>query len=213
MTTDTVSVAYTEIFAEASNPRQRVSLERIKIACDYLETNGLKLSPKAIERYCVDRAWEGPKAQSIRNSKDILHKYLKLRQAAQSWAQTEKRRPTSPLIADQSIRSYVQLLTEERNQAVAARLRIEAGLRKIPGIRVDDLIRGDSNTPLQSNKPSALPAGFLNVARTLLDERNLLQCSLELYKGRVRCLITKNVLLEKSHVDTLRATIDNSDAI
>ncbi|OLU30648.1 hypothetical protein [Pseudomonas sp. PA27(2017)] len=203
---ETVSKAFEQMASEITNPRQRESFERIKTACDYLEEQKLKLSPGAIERYCRDRGWDGPKAQSIRNSKDVLLKYLRLRASHQMLAEPRKRTDRgAPLIADESLRAYVQLLQEERDQAVASIARIERGLRSIPGLRVDELLLGKTTTAEldhQSSRPSPMA---VEAARRLLDPYLLSKVGLEIFKGRIRGVVTKEVLLEKDHFTAMEA--------
>lgn len=192
-----------------ANPRQKASLERIKQACDYLDAHGLKISPATGEAYCLDRKWDGPKAQSIRNSKDVLLRFVVLRRSGQ----TVHRRPSpseaGPEIADESLRAYVQLLKQERDQAVASRARIEAGLRSIPGIKVDELIRVGMGAPAAaaaaSSSEVALSPQALSALGALFDATKLQQCGLELHRGRLRQVATKNVLLEKPEVEALLA--------
>jgi hypothetical protein len=200
----TLEGTYEALLAQATNPRQRATLERIKAACDYLDSNRMKISPATVERYCLDRDWDGPKAQSIRNSKDVLMRYLQLRQSGQK----HRERPAKsaePEIADESLRAYVQLLKEERDQAVADRTRIQAGLRKIPGISVDDLIRGTLSAPGADTAPVAAqaPAELVKVIAVLFDAERLRACGLELAKGRLRQATTKTVLLEKTELEVL----------
>ncbi|TCK96776.1 gamma-mobile-trio protein GmtX [Paraburkholderia sp. BL9I2N2] len=205
----TIDTVYSELVAMSSNPRQRESLERIKRACDYLEEQGLQISPSAIERYCLDRDWSGPKAQSIRNSKETLHRYVELRQSGQKLAARGDRVTSEPLIADETIRAYVQLLKEERDQAIAARNRIEAGLRSIPGIPVDDLIRvgfgGTAALPTNADEPARLSSAAREALNKLFEPNHLANCGLQLHKERVRQVVTGNVLLEKHHIIALRS--------
>jgi len=205
-----VDALYESLITEASNPRQKTSLERVKQASDYLESNGLKVTPSSIERYCLDRGWDGPKAQSIRNSKDVLLRYVKLRQAGQRVDVSHPKADAEPAIADETLRAYVQLLKEERDQAVATRRRIEAGLRLLPGIPVDDLIRsglgGVAVQPSAAHGPDApsVDHRVLNALRRLFEPAHLADCGLELYKERLRQVSTRNVLLEKDEVEALR---------
>lgn len=203
----TIDTAYTEMYEALSNPRQKASLQRVKAACDYLESTGLKISTTAIESYCLSRDWDGPKAQSIRNSRDVLLRYVDLRRSGQTVEQTPKKKTAEPDIADESLRAYVRLLVQERDQAVAARKRIEAGLRSIPGVNVDDIIRsGLTGTAAQVQPPvQMLTPAMLAAVHSILDEEKLANCGLELYKDRVRQSSTKNVLLEKADVEALRA--------
>jgi len=206
---DTLKQAYNELLSATLNPRQRESLERISKACDYLEEQGLRITPSAVERYCVERDWGGPKAQSIRNS-EALSKLLKLRCSGQTVRQDRKATKSPPLIADQTLRAYVQLLEEERDQAKAARSRIEAGLRTIPGVPIDDLIRlGFGEKPLiREEQPSAkLNSVAIEAIQLLLTDARLSECGLQLYKDRLRQSLTGNVLLEKRHVEALRKLV------
>lgn len=211
---DTLKQAYNELLRAALNPRQRESLERISKACDYLEEQGLRITPSAVERYCVERDWGGPKAQSIRNS-EALSKLLKLRCSGQTVRQDRKATKSPPLIADQTLRAYVQLLEEERDQAKAARSRIEAGLRTIPGVPIDDLIRlGFGGKPLiREEQPSAkLNSVAIEAIQLLLTDARLSECGLQLYKDRLRQSLTGNVLLEKRHVEALRKLLVGDEA-
>ena len=207
----TLETAYADVLASVANPRQKASLERTKQACDYLDAHGLKISPATVEAYCLDRKWDGPKAQSIRNSKDVLLKFVELRRSGQ----TVHRRPSpsdaGPEIADESLRAYVQLLKQERDQAVASRARIEAGLRSIPGIKVDELIRVGTGAPSTMApmvpRRDGLSADASRALSTIMNEEKLRECGLELFRDRVRQVSTKNVLLEKGDVTALRALL------
>lgn len=213
ITPDSIKQTYRELLNGSSNPRQRESLERINRACDYLQEHGLRISPSAVERYCLDHDWSGPKAQSIRNS-SVLNKYVSLRGAGQTLKQDRKAAKTRPLIPDQTLRAYVQLLEEERDQAKAARTRIEAGLRQIPGIPVDDLIRvGFGGTALirDNNTGAKLSGTAIDAIRLLFTEEHLSECGLQLYRDRLRQSLTGNVLLEKKHVEALRNLLSISD--
>jgi hypothetical protein len=198
---------YADLVSAATNPRQLESLQRIKKACDYLEEQSVRVSPKAIEHYCVDREWQGPKAQSIRNS-PVLRHYVEVRQSAQDVTTSGGIKRAEPLIADETVRAYVRVLQEERDQALAARARIEAGLRMIPGVPVDDLIRvGFGGGTLPSSKSpdsAALPVAAKDALEKLFDTNILANCGLQLHKDRIRQAITGNVLLEKQHVAALR---------
>ncbi|ANB71310.1 hypothetical protein AYM40_02200 [Paraburkholderia phytofirmans OLGA172] len=212
----TVDNVFAELMKASSNPRQRESLERIKKACDYLEEQGLKISPPAIEGYCLDRDWGGPKGQSIRNSKVLSH-YVEIRQSGQKVTINRNAVSAEPLIADETIRAYVRLLQEERDQAVAARNRIEAGLRTIPGIPVDDLIRvGFGGTPASTtaaHETAQLPTTVREALSLLFEPNHLANCGLQLHKDRLRQAVTGNVLLEKHHVVALRSlAADKSDS-
>jgi hypothetical protein len=92
---------------------------------------------------------------------------------------------------------------------VAARTRIEAGLRTIPGIKVDELIRAgiSGSNHLQDVSPKKSGPAVLKVILHLLDPDRLAACGLEIYKDRIRQSLTRNVLLEKDEVAELRALI------
>ena len=111
---------YVAIAEQLENPRQLESLSRIKQACDYLAKNRIKVTPTSIERYCLDRGWNGPKAQSIRNSTNVLAKYMRLRCAGQTVPRAQVERTKEPAIHDESLRAYVMLLKQERDQAICS---------------------------------------------------------------------------------------------
>jgi hypothetical protein len=208
--TKTLDTTYDDLLTRATNPRQRASLERIKAACDYLDANGLKISPTAVEKYCIDRTWDGPKAQSIRNSRDVLQHYVNLRHSGQKLKPGHSAAATAePTIEDESLRAYVQLLKQERDQAVSERARIVAGLRTVPGIPVDELIRGKLEQAPHLPAPTAtrINPAALAALRNLMDDGRLASCGLEVYKDRIRHAATRNVLLEKADVDALRSMV------
>ncbi len=211
---DTIENLYLQLLGSSDNPRQRESLERIKKACTYLEQQGLKISPSAIERYCLDRDWKGPKAQSIRNSK-TLKLYVDTLQSGQILDINRSKVSKTPLIADETVRAYVNLLEEERDQAIAARNRIEAGLRSIPGISIDDLIRTGfsdiSTNALSIKAPTQIPQIAQAAIQVLFDPQHLNDCGLQMHKDRLRQVITGNVLLEKNHVIALRKLLTDTD--
>jgi hypothetical protein len=114
----------------------------------------------------------------------------------------------APQVADESIRAYIQLVTNERDQAIAARLRVEAGLRNILPISADDLIRGHEETPPVA-KYTYPYQDIIEVAKILLDGQRLSNFGLEIYKDRIRGSVTKNVLLEKKHLIALQKILNN----
>lgn len=203
----TLEDLYVSIAGQIQNPRQLESLSRVKQACDYLATNRVKVTPTTVERYCLDRGWDGPKAQSIRNSHDVLARYLRARCAGQAVPRAAVEREREPAIHDESIRAYVMLLQQERDQAVSARTRIEKALRTIPGVPADDLIRAgfakaDEGSVLQPQK--SLSPAVMQAIQSLFNLETLEQCGLELYKDRIRQSATRNVLLEAVSVKALR---------
>lgn len=207
----TLDELYVEIAGQVQNPRQLESLSRIKQACDYLATHRIKITPIGIERYCLDRGWAGPKAQSIRNSSDVLAKYLHLRFAGQTVPRAPVQKADKFAIQDESVRAYVSLIEQERDQAIAAKTRIEKALRSIPGIPADDLIRSGFGKGTPSQVMTAqrnLPPEVMQGIRALLNTETLEQCGLQLYKDRIRQSTTRNVLLEASSVRALRSLLD-----
>ncbi|MGB8419595.1 hypothetical protein [Paraburkholderia sp.] len=208
---------FDRLYQASRNLRERESLTRIKRACDYLVQNGLKISTTTVERYCLDHEWGGPKGQSIRNSKDVLYRYLLQRQATQTVERASPRREYKPAIADETLRAYVELVEQERDIAVEARHRIEAALRTIPGVSLNEIIRiGFIATPNKRVETPRHPNNDLRFAMSnLLDEARLAACGLQLYRDRVRAITSKSVLLEKSQVQAIREFLDeagNGDA-
>lgn len=209
---ETIQKNYEELFYSCTNERQRVSLERIHKACNFLQEQGIAISPVRLEGYCVDHGWGGPKAQSIRNSSFLLG-YVKFRASGQVLHTRPNALKAPPPIPDETLRAYVQLLEEERNQAVAARLRILKGLRSIPGVPIDEFIRlGFGGTP--SSEPHKTGVKLTQDAKAailkLFNPQHLLDCGLRLERDRVRHTLTGNVLLEKSHVLALKALVQEA---
>jgi hypothetical protein len=208
--TEQVDEEYERLNEAAQNPRQKESLDRVKRACDYLQKSGLKISPTNVERYCIDHRWDGPRAQSIRNSRDVLYRYLQWRQSNQTVERASPRREYKPKIADETLRAYVALIEQERDLAIEARQRIETALRTIPGVSLDEIVRvGFGATPNTQPKAPRHRDNDLRLAlQVLLDGPHLAGCGLELYRDRVRAITSKSVLLEKSHVEAIRNFLD-----
>jgi hypothetical protein len=202
-------LAFEQISEKVQNPRQRESLERIKAAADYLIENEIKVSPQKIEKYCIDRGWSGPKAQSIRNSPEILFAYLKARSTSQV-IRMRTGEQKSPEIRDESIRLYVDLITQERDEARAECSRIRRGLRSLPGISVDQLLSGEATALPAVQLPVSLNtirAPLLAAIAKLSDANILANCGLERYKDRIRQQTTKNVLLEKPEAEAFQSLV------
>lgn len=209
-TNETLEVLFLRLLEEAPNPRQQESLERIKKAADYLDSQRMRISPSSIERYCVDREWGGPKAQSIRNSKTLTH-YVKSRSAGQRLEVSKKSEIKRPVITDETVRAYIQLIEDERDQAIASRRRIEKGLRSLPGISLDELLRagfGETTAITDSTlAPFKIPKQAKEAICILFDEDALESVGLQLYKDRIRQNVTLNVLLQKQHMVALRSLV------
>ncbi len=198
-----------EFLQLSSNPRQHESLRRIHKACDYLQSQEIRITPSSVERYCIDHDWEGPKAQSIRNSR-VLIQYLKLRISGQVIRGNKKVSSPKPLIADETLRAYVHLLEEERDQAIAARIRVEKGASSITGIPVDDLIRlgfGGMAMEHDDRPPEPLPALVKDALNRMFDEKILSDCGLKLHRDRIVNTLTGNSLWDLKHVAAVRAFV------
>jgi hypothetical protein len=202
-----IEKAFEEFMEYSSNPRQQESLRRLHKACDYLQQQNIRITPSETERYCLDHDWAGPKAQSIRNS-PVLRRYLALRQSGQVINLNKKKPGAKPLIVDETLRAYVHLLTEERDQAIAERIRVQRGLRSIPGIPVDDLIRqgfGAPESTKQRDTTAPLSPNAKEALGLLFDEQRLADCGLKLHRDRIIHGLTGNILLERKHVEAIRA--------
>lgn len=212
-TTESLDALFERLLEESPNPRQKDSLTKVKKAADYLEAQRMKISAGSIERYCIDHEWAGPKAQSIRNSKLLIH-YVKSRAAGQRLEVRGKNTIRKPLIPDETLRAYVQLLEDERDQAIASRRRIERGLRNLPGIPVDEIIRsgfGQQNSVEEKILTAfRLPNTTKEALNILFDEDALDSVGLQFHKDRVRHKVTFNVLLQKHHVTALRELLQSS---
>lgn len=187
---------------DADNPRLRQSLERVKEACDALETSRLSITPTAVGKYCDDR-WKGPKAQSIRNAKDTLFAYLQTRRSKQVLPTAAQSASYEPPIRDEAVRAYVVLVKSERDEAIRMKNRIIKGLRSIPGVPIDDLIASGFKPTAAPSKPSGISPEARSALARLFNEANLAAVGLELFRNRLRAKTTKQVLLEKQDVEVL----------
>ncbi|MFQ6576083.1 hypothetical protein [Pseudomonas sp. UM16] len=198
-----------EFLRVSNNPRQHESLRRIHKACDYLQSQDIRITPSSVERYCIDHEWEGPKAQSIRNS-PVLLQYVKLRTSGQIIRGNKKASSPKPLIADETLRAYVRLLEEERDQAIAARIRVEKGASSITGISVDDLIRqgfGGTAMGQDDNSPELLPVLVKDALNRMFNEKILSDCGLKLHRDRIVNTLTGNSLWDLKHVEAVKAFV------
>ena len=207
---DVLAKTYSDLLDTIKNPRQKESLERVHAACNFLTDAKLKITPSSVEKYCLDRGFNGPRAQSIRNSKDVLLKYLNQRGSGQQLFSGKRKVARAPVIADESVRAYVQLLEQQLTQEKESRRRVEAGLRKIPGISVDALLSGGKSkeTVHMGSPREGIPPELLTAVRALFDEKRLEKCGLEQYKGRIWAQVTHNVLLEKNELAALQKLIE-----
>jgi hypothetical protein len=185
------------------NARLRDSLERVKAACDFLDSSGVAITPTAVGNYCSDR-WKGPKAQSVRNAKDTLFAYLQLRRAHQVLPASTRKASREPLIQDETVRAYVALVKAERDEAVRHKDRIVAGLRSIPGLPIDDLIASGFK-PIAAKPERGVSDEVRGALERLFLAESLASVGLELYRHRLRHIATKKVLLEKADVEALLA--------
>jgi hypothetical protein len=96
--------------------------------------------------------------------------------------------------------------------AVETRHRIEAALRTIPGVSLDEIVRiGFASMPNKQVETPRHPNNDLRFAMSnLLDEAHLASCGLQLYRDRVRAITSKSVLLEKSQVEAIRGFLDEA---
>ena len=198
-----------EFLRVSNNPRQHESLRRIHKACDYLQSQEIRITPSSVERYCIDHDWEGPKAQSIRNS-PVLLQYLKLRASGQIIRGNKKASSPKLLIADETLRAYVHLLEEERDQAIAARIRVEKGASSITGLSVDDLIRrgfGGTAMGRDDHPPEPLPVLVKDALNRMFDEKVLSDCGLKLHRDRIVNTLTGNSLWDLKHVAAIRTFV------
>jgi hypothetical protein len=118
------------------------------------------------------------------------------------------------VIRDETIRAFVALLKAERDEAIRAKNRIVTGLRSIPGVPIDELIRdghvGQGGRPGQQHEPKSkpLPKEARTAIETLLNPNALKAVGLELYRERLRNVTTNQVLLDKPQVEALMQLLE-----
>lgn len=209
---------YTKLF-EAAGWRLRESLDRVRQACDFFDSVSADINPTRIGKYCTGN-WGGPKMQSIRNADATLFAYLKLRRAEQVIKPKRGNETFEPVIRDETIKSYVEIIKVERDQAIMEKNRIIAGLRTLPGVPIDKFIR-DGHVPQMSNSTENTPHEAprpvdhqvkLAIER-LFNGQALAAVGLELYRKRIRNAITNTVLLEKPMVESLMALVQYSEPV
>lgn len=201
---------YIRRIEQTTNKRLLESFERVRAACDFLESSRAAITPTSVGRYCAER-WGGPKSQSIRNAGDTLFAYLKARAAEQVLPAASRNSAYEPPIQDETVRAYIALLKAERDEAVRAKNRIINGLRTIPGVPVDELIR-DGHIAKQSTareNRKSLPPQLRAAIENLLNPDVLALVGLELYRLRLRNAMTNRVLLEKQHIEALMDLLES----
>lgn len=207
---DSVSAEiYHRLIDEIDNKRLYESVKRVKAACDFLSATRSRITPTSVGHYCADR-WGGPKSQSIRNANTTLFAYLKARSAEQILPQAKKIGNFEPVVQDENIRAYVNLLKAERDEAIREKNRIIVGLRKIPGIPIDDLIRNGGLTaigPATQAVSKQISTELQSALEKLVNQEVLASVGLELYRHRIRNSLTNKVLLEKSGVEAILSLI------
>ena len=198
---------YVSLLADTNNPRQKVSLQHVKAACDFLEASHAAITITSVGRYC-EQMWKGPKAQSIRNSTTALTRYVQTRMGEQKLPPKARKEGFEPPIDDETVLAFVNLLKAQRDDAVRTKNRIIQGLRKIPGVPIDDLIAsGFQPLPQTQMQQADIGKQARNALQTLFDSTKLAQVGLELYKDRLRNSQTSQILLEKPDVLALKALV------
>lgn len=198
---------YVSIASISENRRHRQSLDRVKEACDFLDKNKAPITPTSVGRYCESK-WGGPKAQSIRNANQTLFAYLKARMSSQTVPARKKDGNYEPPISDEIVRAYVTLIKTERDEALRAKNRIINGLRSIPGIDIDTLISTGFKEPRgNSAAHQELPAVAKQAIKKILDPLIVERFGLELYRDRLRHTVTKEVLLDKAEIESIRSLL------
>lgn len=211
---------YNNLLANSTDAKRLTSLERLRTACDALEKQ-----PKAsaysvadVGRHC-ERQWGGPKAQSIRNARDVLEKYVKLRIAEH----TEKLGPRAgshpsgrrllnladPAVAQQQF----QLALAEIDQLRAEVARLKVDVQNYAPLTPDQLVslaKGDETT---GRGPAQVvpPADVLSAIDALLDPQRLRGCELVVdAHGYLVNEVTGNELLSAGAILALRRFADVS---
>lgn len=208
---------YENVVANTTEPKRLTSLERVKGACDALDkqskTKSFNLAD--VGRYC-EKQWGGPKTQSIRNSTDILERYVKLRIAehAESLAMS----PNASIPEGKGLNLADPALAQQ--QYMLALAEIEQLRREVTRLKADvdhyapmtteqllAMVRGDEE-PAVELLP-ALPRPALDAIRTLLDPEKLQQCELVIDQHNYLVHeISGNELLSASQVAALQTLIE-----
>jgi len=132
MNSDTkAKLFYRSLWESTSSSRFKLSLERVSSACDALEKQRSPITIAAVGHHC-ESAHGGPKIQSIRNSKNSLALYIRLRAAEQLG--TKSRLLTDngrPAIESASLNAYVTTLEIQLEEANAELRRVREGVRQL----------------------------------------------------------------------------------
>lgn len=210
---------YDNLLLNTQETKRLLSLGRVKDACDFLDKQyKTKIFTVAdVGRYCQEQ-WGGPKTQSIRNSIEILERYVKLRIAehatslsiSQSSIVTGKSNLNlaNPALAQQQYMLALAEIEQLRNEVA----RLKADVQRYMPLTTDRLLataRGDAVISKALEPSVALPQCALDAIRTLLDPEKLHQC--EMVIDRHNYLIHEisgNELLNAKQVGSLLALID-----
>jgi hypothetical protein len=205
---------YRQIIDGNYDPRLKRSLEHIKEVCDTTEEHGGRIYVSRIGELCK-KEYQGPTAQSIRNQKDTLKKYVDLRAAEQQFPADAGRKESKLKISDPKVRAYILILEEQVRDSEERFDILKNFFQRLAPVEIDQLIADAfrSGTPLAlppmpnglgetQIKGIALNEAARRALEKLTSESHLKPFGLSLYKGRVLSE-TKRTFLDKGEYKAL----------
>lgn len=210
---------YQNLIENSSGVKRQISLERLKEACDKLEkpVKAAVYTIADVGRFC-ERMWGGPKTQSIRNSPEVLERYVKVRigefteksgpRADQTSGGKKQLNLAEPAVAQQQ---YMLALAEiEQLRAEVSRLK--ADVSRYAPMTTDQLIEacklGGPSSVVPPEEAWRISPDAIKAIDTLLDTQRLKACELTLDHGHLVNEVNGNVLLAKDEVEALRQLLN-----
>lgn len=210
---------YENLLMNTTESTRLLSLKRLKDACDFFCNNkkSKAFTLADIGRYC-ETTWGGPKTQSIRNSTDVLERYVKLRIAEHSTSLSLS--PSEMASANNSLnlanpaiahQQYMLALAEvEQLRQEVSRLKVD--IKRYTPLTTDQLLAAagrDSVVSIILESSGGLPLAALEAIRTLLDPARLSQCEMVIdHHNYLVHEISRNELLSANQVASLQALIN-----
>lgn len=220
---------YNTINEGAYSSQLKKSLQRIKAACEALDAVEAEISVTSVQKQIqfIYGEGTGPTAGAIRNDKERLLAYVKLRRAEQTLPIENSSKVTGykiPPIADEKIRSYVTLITHQNTQLLSENNRLKSAFKKLAPIDLKSLLQlntgersqEESAVSLSPRPPYALQDKGIDLVILIDIAKKVLAIPADFYmevaeidgEEVLRMKTNKKVLLMPKHMRVLRALVD-----
>lgn len=204
---------YDWVMNNTTDDKRKKSLEHIRIACDMIER---RREPKGIyvarvgeiceSEFKNDETVKGPKAQSIRNSSDILKKYVDLRAAEQKLPEkaTDRKLSDDRVQAESQYQIALATIAQQRGEIERLRKEIHNYTPRSLEELVEDARVGGPKVEIPA-APQIAPEA-IEAIKILLDPGQQARFELEIDKsGYLIHTVSRDTLFTPKQVEALRA--------